>query len=111
MTRYYTKRPAGPGSIPTTNLTNIVGLDPNEIAPGYNRGFYNIVEYSEPLSENDIRCYEMFPVELPADIKHMGYTIKFNPYGRKWEIYDGDRFTGATRRTVAACIALIDSAA
>lgn len=53
-------RPPAPGAVPVRNLVNVVG----EHIPisGTDRHYWGLVEYSQPLTDEEIDMYELDPV-------------------------------------------------
>lgn len=73
MTAYFygmRMRPFGPGSQPKSNL--IVGFDNNTVADEFKvdtkRNYYNIVAYSEPLSDKQCKEYELDYITVKENI-------------------------------------------
>lgn len=64
MYRYYmTQRPPMPGAQPRDGLVDILPLDKNNSIPFLGKGAYAILFYSRPLTDEEIRDYELFPYE------------------------------------------------
>lgn len=58
--RYWlTLRPAMPGTVPTRNLENIENFDRRVYDEGAGRDVWGYVEYSKPLTDEQISEYEL----------------------------------------------------
>ncbi len=64
MHRYYLiMRPAMPGAVPTRNLEMICNFDNRMYAEEIGREAWGWVEYTEPLTEQEIKDYELVEVK------------------------------------------------
>lgn len=58
--RYYLLlRPAMPGAMPTKNLDRIKNFDRRQFDEAAGREVWGYVEYTEPLSDKDVRDYDL----------------------------------------------------
>ena len=60
MYRYWLiGRPAVPGAIPTKNLDKVENFDTRQFVEATGRAVWGYVEYTEPLTAEDIADYEL----------------------------------------------------
>lgn len=61
MKYYSTHRPIGPGTIPKKGVIRVCNFDDKLYVPEIKREAWGYVEYDDPLTEKDVRCYELTP--------------------------------------------------
>ena len=89
--RYYmTQRPPMPGAMPQKDLFLIEDLDPRDEIPYLDKGAYALVAYTRPLTDQEIREYELIPEDDGSHQTELykGYVIEWIPQEEKWRVYD-----------------------
>ena len=96
-TYYMTARPAGPGAQPKDGLVNIIPCDPSIVNPIIKRPAYALLEYSRPLTHDELLCYEILPAISPDDVEYRGFVFEWVEWQKMWRIY----FFGRPHDTIA----------